>query len=204
LIDSFNHESIGIIKSNLKFAPEHLGALYPESIEELNSFNQIIIDAGNLFKNLLNKQPSHFIAPNRESPKSLDRNLKEIGVNYLTISKLRKYPTGRGNHKLEINWLGKRNSNNQIVITRNCIFEPSSNTSIDWVDLCLKDIQIAFSNNKPAIINTHRVNYIGSIDYKNSQNGLNKLNKLIYSITKKWPNVEFMTSTDLGEIIRSS
>ncbi len=202
LLNSFNHESIGVFSDNNgTLAPQHLGAFYPETTKELESLKGIIEDAGKIFSNLLVNAPTHFIAPNRESPKNLDICFKKIGVEFLTLSKVRKYPTGKGSHNFQLNWLGKVNKHKQIIITRNCIFEPSSNSNIDWVDSCINDINSAFMLNKPAIINSHRVNYIGSIDSKNSDFGLSELKRLLTKITKKWPNIEFMTSTDLGYII---
>ena len=67
-----------------------------------------------------------------------------------------------------------------------------------------KDIEIAFRWKKPAVISTHRVNYVGSIDPKNRQKGLGELKRLISLILKKWPDVEFMSSSQLGDLISNS
>ena len=54
---------------------------------------------------------------------------------------------------------------------------------------------------KPATIITHRVNYIGFLETGNRNQNLNLLKILIQTILKKWPEVEFMTSPELGQII---
>jgi hypothetical protein len=67
--------------------------------------------------------------------------------------------------------------------------------------MCLKEISIAFKWNKPAVISTHRVNYIGALYKENRENGLRKLSTLLKQIVRIWPDAEFITSAELGEII---
>ena len=57
---------------------------------------------------------------------------------------------------------------------------------------------------KPAIISSHRVNYIGSLEPSNRSHGLHQLKKLLKQIVNKWNDVEFMTSAELGELMRKS
>jgi hypothetical protein len=66
------------------------------------------------------------------------------------------------------------------------------------------EINLAFKFNKPAVINTHRVNFIGGIEEKNRDLGLKKLNILLCQIVKKWPDVKFMNSAQLGNYISNS
>ena len=103
-----------------------------------------------------------------------------------------------------MNWLGKINELGQLIITRNCAFEPSDITKTDWVDACLADIRNAFLWNKPAVVSTHRVNYISGIVEQNGVFGLMELDKLLNRIKKAWPEVEFITSKQLGDIIKES
>jgi len=65
----------------------------------------------------------------------------------------------------------------------------------------MSDIDIAFRWKKPAVISSHRVNYIGRLRPENRTNGLKKLEALLQSIIAKWPDVEFMTSVELGDLI---
>jgi hypothetical protein len=69
------------------------------------------------------------------------------------------------------------------------------------VEDCLKSIHYAFKWNKPAVISSHRTNYIGVHDPKNREKGLRELDELLFKILKQWPDVKFITSTKLGEII---
>ena len=97
--------------------------------------------------------------------------------------------------------MGQKNSLGQTYLIRNAYFEPSSNPFKDWVSSCLKEINIAFKYKKPAIICSHRVNYIGSINPENRSDNLNLLNMLLTEILKKFPDVEFMSSDELGDLI---
>lgn len=102
---------------------------------------------------------------------------------------------------------GKRrsvlNENRQINLIRNCFFEPSLNASKDWVNEVLKEIEIAFRLNKPAIICTHRLNYIGKLDKKNASKNLILLEDLISKILKKWHDAEFINTEKLSNLISS-
>lgn len=55
--------------------------------------------------------------------------------------------------------------------------------------------------NKPANISSHRVNFCGYIDDKNRGKGINDLKKLLQKIVQKYPDVEFMSAGELGELI---
>jgi hypothetical protein len=88
-----------------------------------------------------------------------------------------------------------RNQYNQIQLVRNCFFEPSTNERINWVDECLSQIGIAFKYRKPAIISTHRLNYIGGLDLSNRSKNLTLLSNLIKGILLKWPDVEFQNNS---------
>ena len=66
---------------------------------------------------------------------------------------------------------------------------------------CLRRINIAFKWNKPATIGSHRINFMGALDPKNRTTNLKLLDNLLKGITKQWPDVEFMTSDQLGDLI---
>ena len=81
------------------------------------------------------------------------------------------------------------------------MFEPTSPKRRDWIGTCLKQIEAAFFWNKPANISSHRVNFSGHIDPDNRKKGLKALKELLQTIVKKWPDVEFMTTRQLGELM---
>lgn len=203
---AFEHQSIGIWK--YKDVPveapyeDYCGAFQMSRTTSLPELQQIVLDAGRLFEKLCDYKPTHFIAPDAEPAYGLDPSFAHIGVKYYTNAKLRHPDLGNGRVRNEFVWLGKYYKDlDMINITRNGAFE-QVDPGHDWVNECMGDIDSAFRFHKPCIISSHRVNYIGSIDERNADDGLRKLDELLKAIIKKWPDVEFMTSTELGEIIR--
>ena len=201
---AFNNESFGGSYYKGQSIPEHLAAFDPKHASDIPTLHQITREAGALFEKICGYKPKHFIASNSPEPRSLEKTLKEIGVEYLTRYKFQKYPLGDGKFEKQFNWLGKKNSYGQVYLTRNAGFEPSDPNTQNALENCINDIKIAFKWGKPAVISTHRVNYIGFIEKNNREKGLSLLNKLLEEIIKKWPDVEFMTSEELGNLISSS
>jgi hypothetical protein len=171
---------------------------------EVNFLEDILRDGLNLFEDLFGYRAKLFVAPNGPFPNSLEKSLAESGVLFITQAKIQNEPLGYGKNRRVFHYLGMRNNWGQIYLTRNCFFEPGSTEKIDWVDSCLHEIDIAFKWHKPAIICSHRVNYIGKLNIHNRQNGLKQLKELLTGIKNRWPDLEFMSSDQLGSLILSS
>jgi|GEM_PF-6936549 len=62
----------------------------------------------------------------------------------------------------------------QKYCTRSCYLESSLEDKY-WVNSCLKSIKIAFSWKKPAIISSHRVNYMSILNEENISQGLRQI-----------------------------
>lgn len=208
--EAFKWRSQGASAYKDKPYPNYAGALHPFRKDEIPGLHAILKDAGRLYEQYLGHKPSCFVAPNAEEPAELESTLKEIGISTINRAKRRIYPLGDGKFKTEWNWFGKTNKHGQIILVRNAFFEPvcfgepDKAYITDWVDNCLKEIDIAFKWKKPAVISSHRVNYIGFIEPENRNKGIAALRKLFKSILKKWPDVEFMTSAELGTLIASN
>lgn len=157
------------------------------------------------FESIFGFKSSTFIPNNYIFDSNLYKTLKKNGITGIQGMKYQKLSLGmsKGNkRKLIRRHLGDKNEIGLTYLVRNSSFEPSqTNHKINDVNECLKNIENAFFWNKPAIIDTHRLNYIGVYDEKNRDANLYKLEELIKSILKKWGNVEFMTSNQLIELI---
>ncbi|MFZ1321209.1 MAG: hypothetical protein WAT71_06595 [Ignavibacteria bacterium] len=68
-------------------------------------------------------------------------------------------------------------------------------------DECMSDIGKAFNNKLPAIIDFHRVNISGKFTPSYRDKSLSEMKKLFDGIYKKWPDVKFLTSSDLNKLI---
>ena len=167
-----------------------------------------VIDTGlDEFESLFGYKSTFFIPTNGPFNNNLEGLLSKKGVKYIGTGKIQHEPLGEGKYKKHFRYLGKKNRLGQMYLTRNCFFEPISEEfpkERDWVASCLKEIEIAFNCHKPATISSHRVNYMGTINPENRAEGLKKLDQLLGAIIKKWPDVEFITSMELGDIINGN
>lgn len=205
---ALQYHSVGPLGYKNYLFPNYLCALHPKSSEEIPMLHEYVLEAGKLFETYMGYQPRVFIAPNAEEPKELESSLNKIGVKFLTRSKKRIYPLGDEKFAIEWNFVGKKTKFNQTILNRNAFFEPvtwGEHEHIhDWVQSCLKDIEIAFRLKKPAVISSHRVNYVGNIRPENRDKGLTALKELLTKLIKRWPDVEFMSSYQLGKLITES
>ncbi|MGY6555170.1 MAG: hypothetical protein ACXIUM_11695, partial [Wenzhouxiangella sp.] len=62
--------------------------------------------------------------------------------------------------------------------------------------------RVAFQMNKPAIISSHRINFCGFIDESNRDQNLEALDYLLKAVLQRWPDVEFITSEELLDVVR--
>jgi hypothetical protein len=114
---------------------------------------------------------------------------------------IKKVHQGLGQYKRQFYYTGKRNKLNQVFMVRNVVFEPTEPKNLDWVKFAMNQIDTAFRWGKPAMISSHRVNFCGHIDPANRSNGIASLRSLLKGIVKKYPDVEFLSSTELGALI---
>ena len=184
--------------------PDLRAAFDIDTLDDLPYQQEVMRTGLDIFEKLFGFRSTFFIPTNGPMHNSLETVAAESGIRYLGTGKIHKEPVGNGAHKKHYRYLGKRNSSGQTYLTRNCFFEPGSwefPENRNWVNTCLKEIEIAFRSHKPATISSHRVNYMGTINPEYRQNGLNKLDELLGKIIKCWPEVEFLTSMELGDLI---
>jgi hypothetical protein len=154
------------------------------------------------FKRIWGFNSESLIAPCYTWNKSLENTFYKCGVNFIQGKRAQiQYHFGKQSNTI-YHYTGEKNSLGQIYLIRNVHFEPVENDKIDHVSNALNQIQRSFYFNKPAIISTHRVNYVGSIQERNRDNGLKLLKILLQAIIKKWPDVIFLTSDELGLLIK--
>lgn len=167
-------------------------------------FESIIEDGLNKFEQVYGYRSTHFNPPGGREHPIIHEFLAKNGIKYLDTPFLKSEHQGKGKYRKILNWTGKKTHYDQIYQVRNVVFEPTQERGIDWVDYSFKQVEAAFYWNKPAIISSHRVNFCGHIDPKNRKKGLNELKILLKRIVSKFPDVEFISSEELGQIIKSS
>ncbi len=173
-----------------------------ENENRLYNKQDIVKEGLSLFKQEFGYNSKSFIAPNYVWNEQIEKVASEGGVKFIQGTNTQRISSDYDKKKqLKRHYLGQRSKNEQIYLTRNCFFEPSENQNKSWVDSCLREIDISFRWRKPAIISTHRVNFIGFINPINRDLNLPQFEQLLSEILKKWPDVEFMTSDKLGDLI---
>jgi hypothetical protein len=203
-ISAFNESMWGFAPENLqKKIVEYQAAFQISEESDLKNHRDIIIDGLELFHSLFGYRAKYFVPPNGVISNELNKTLVEHGIKYRSSSLIQQEISYNNKSHKVLNWSGKKDSNNITYIIRNCLFEPNKNGK-DWIDTCLNDIKISFKLKKPAIISSHRVNYIGVHDPSNRDNSLKLLKTLLLKIRKEWSDVEFMTTDKLGDLINSS
>lgn len=198
---AFDNFYFGISKTISKENnPSFMAALDYDNESGKNTAVAAVDEAAKMFEKVFGFKSKTFIAPNYYWDENIEAVLRKNDIMFLQGGFAQNKPLALP----EWHYLGERNNYNQTYLTRNVKFEPSSNKNKDWVNDALLEIQNAFKLNKPAIINSHRVNFIGSIFEENRTRNLRLLDKLLKEIIKIHPAVEFMNSAQLSEIIEHS
>mgnify|MGYP005847264231 CR=1 FL=1 len=191
------------------FRPQNLdglayqSAFYLDKKENLAEHKKIINTGVELFEQLHKRKPRFFVPPNGSIHQEVVNAAAKAGMTYVSSSKIHLEPQGNGKTKKRFRYLGKKGKNKLIYLTRNCFFEPSYTGKGFSIEDCLAQMEVAFQFNKPAIISSHRVNYVGGLNLQNRDAGNLALKSLLTQILNKWPEVEFKTSVQLGDLIRN-
>ncbi len=170
-----------------------------ETNQEAKEVEAIHQDGLRLFKEIFGMESITFIAQGTVWGDHLLPTLNKEGVRLMGGQQ--QHPDGNGGYKTINKYWGTKNKFNQLHLRSNCLCEPSRNQNFDWVGKCLSEIEIAFRWGKPAVISAHRENFIGSIFEENRLQSLEKLELLLTKVFQKWPNVQFINSAQLADIM---
>lgn len=204
LMQCFNQESIGWKSEILSgYQNGYMAAFDFDTVESLANQKNKINEGLAIFSNTFGYDAKHFTASSLIHSPKIEEHLHSSGISYIDVAKKQIQPLGGGKYQTKYFKLGESNNFNQTYITRNCQFEPNSPNKKDWVSSVLNDIKIAFRWNKPAIISTHRVNFVGGIEPGNRKEGILQLETMLSEILKNWPDVEFISVSELGRLINA-
>ncbi len=206
-LEAFEHGVYGITFDSGHIKEDNYLAAYDFSdSKEIESLKEITSDGLRQFESIFGFKANYFVPPNGPLSSQLHSHLYECGIKGLQTARIiYKEPIGNGLVRKKLRYFGKKTGfGNQMFTLRNAIFEPNEIVGIDWKDKCLSDIELAFRFNKPVVISSHRVNYIGRLVPQNRYKSLLQLKDLLKTIMNKWPNVEFMTSGELMELMINS
>jgi len=193
-------EGVWGFKPSLNHLSSYQAAFDLADPEDLVYHKGVICDGLNLFEELFGYKAVFFVPPNGVFNNSLNQVLAGMGIRYRSGSKVQIEAVRLGKTRIRLHYHGQKDRYGIRYILRNCVFEPSRDGQ-NPVDRCLNDIDAAFSWQKPAIISTHRVNFVGGLHPENRDHGLRQLSSLLNEIVKRWPDVEFMSTEKLGGLM---
>lgn len=180
-----------------------MDALAFNTQSEFEYIESALEEGAKLFEQLFGYKSESFIASCYIWDSKQEDVLKNQGIKYLQSGRYQNcpIPDNVNRYKRKLHFTGEKNANNQIYLVRNCFFEPSETGPNGIIEDCMMRIRASFRMKKPVIIGSHRLNYIGFIVPENRDQNLRLLNNLLVAIIKEFPDVEFMTSKQLGELI---
>lgn len=188
------------IDSHINLQATYDALNFDEAINHKESILKGLIE----FENIFGYKSKSFIPNNFIFDKEfLKETLLDNGVFILQGMKYHKKPKYGNKRVFERRKVGIENE--LVNLVRNVDFEPSQEIcKTNVVNVTVNEIENAFFWKKPAIINTHRLNFIGSIVEENRRQNLNLLSQLLKKILLTWPDVIFFNSVQLGEYIMSN
>ena len=203
LLEAFKFQTYGIPLTTRKSKRKNLMSAFDyENVADKKNYRFIINEAADLFYKTFGFTSDSFIATTYIWDHDLEKLLYENGVKFIQGIPYQYIPNPNEKfYKKKFHYTGQNNSLGQIYLVRNAFFEPFVDSKKDIVGECLLRIKMAFLWGKPAIVGSHRVNFIGSISEKNRSQNLKLLENLLKEIVKQWPDVEFMSSDELGRLM---
>lgn len=198
---AFNHHYAHIKTSDMKVSPAV--AFYFNSKESFRFLNDSLVDGIKLFRDIFERNPEVFNPPNGMFHTSFYRSLAEMNVYNIGTKHFREQPTSTGDIEKKYFKFGQISKEGIIHFISNGAFEPTKATYKDTADV-MRQIEAAFRWNKPALINTHRVNYVSGRSVIKRDKGLKELSELLKEIEKRWPAIEFMSAGEFIQCLNKS
>ncbi|MBQ9784241.1 MAG: hypothetical protein IJW29_01950 [Clostridia bacterium] len=206
-ITAFDHHMYGIGASfteTNKYG--YMDAFNYQDPSERAFLSESLKTATSIFEQTFGYKSSSFTASCYIWDDFLEAELCKLGIYHLQsgISQILPfYASQSEQYRTMRHRTGERNAFGQIYTVRNCEFEPTFHPNNRYQTVrCLEQIDHAFQKHVPAIISSHRLNFIGSINPNNRTFGLESLKTLFEQVLKKHPDVVFMTSDQLGAMIQ--
>lgn len=167
------------------------------------NIEEYISQACENFTQIFNKKPQSFIASCYIQNKKVENALNEEGIKFIQSTIKPNVSRKNGKLSFKLVYLGQKNKNGQIFTTRNVMFETSKDylankTPKQAAVNTLNDISKIFEQHLPAIICTHRVNFVSRIDPNNAKFGNKALSILLKMLTEKYPDIEFLSSYEFA------
>lgn len=202
-LDAFNEKVLlGLYGVSSMQNRNYMAAFEHTSKEHKEAIKLIAADGLDIFEQLFGFKSVSFMPSQSKQFPELNKTLFKHGVRFNQGGQ-HFIPNEDGTFKKVDKFWGDQDGYGMTYWRRNCSFEPYKDQNQNHVGSCIKEIEIAFRCGKPAVINSHRINYTSRLSKENRDQSLFKLNELLKIILKKWPDVKFISSEQLANILIS-
>ncbi|HMQ06351.1 MAG TPA: hypothetical protein PKC30_03570 [Saprospiraceae bacterium] len=176
-------------------------AYFINHVSEMDIYHRSLEQGISLFQSIFHQKPVSFAAPNGIFHPDLEQTLAVNGIKGLVVNQKRLEPNLRGGLKSRSFLLsfGRKNHLGQVYYKRNVKFEPVQK---DYsLNQTLFEIKAAFQMGKPAVVTSHRLNYIGVLSRNHREKNLEELRKLLQKVIIQHPDIEFISTTQLVNLM---
>ena len=199
LLVAFMYGMCGIApKDHPEKGNQLMNALLAYNEKEQEAIDAIVAEGLKLFEKLWGFKSKSFVAPCYLWNSSTEKVLSDGGVQLIQTSRRGK-PAYQNRERCF--YSGKRNRYNQLYSVRNCKFEPSTKEGGASIEALMNQVDKVFAQHKLAVFSTHRINYVSGIDETNRSRTLRLLDEFLTQLLRKYPDVEFLSSDKLIEVI---
>jgi hypothetical protein len=107
---------------------------------------------------------------------------------------------GQGRQIMHNGYLLEDAGSGEKYLIRSCSFSPGPPNGVDGKE-CFAQIRKSFMRQLPAVIDTHRIYYASAINPEMAERTLSELDALLSEVERAYPDVRYLTSTELGELL---
>jgi hypothetical protein len=187
-----------------RFRRNYLACCWAESEDDIAYAEKAIEEGLDLFESAFGYRSDSFVACNYVLPEALEPVLARRRVRHIQTQRAHLAPRGRYERpRVKRRFTGQTNADGQTFGVRNVSFEPFEAQGDASLDGALAAIKRAFRLRRPAIVCSHRANYVGGISAHNRDRSLRSLDQLLAAILREWPAVRFITTPELAALLRA-
>ncbi len=195
---AFNNEAFGIdFKVPSGRSSNLMAAFDYENEKDFQFVKTSIIDGYSKFEDVFGFKSKTIVAPCHVWDERHEKIFKELGIQFIQSSLVQLLP-GQDGYKKKYRFLGRKNRWGQRYLVRNIFFEPATLPSYPWIEKTLRKAKLAFAAHKPLIISMHRINFSSGIERSNRDQNIELFMELIENLIQMYPDIEFMSSDQLG------
>jgi hypothetical protein len=169
----------------------------PSASRTYESQLEDISEAVTIFQRIFKFMPKSTIAPFYVWDANTEKAFRSVGIRYIQAGNMQVFSKKNNGELLrKYHSLGQVSENGLLYLTRDIPFEPQKSKS-SMVASIKRRIGWRFFVGRPAVISTHRINYVGTNAGKHRE----QLDELLNYAELKFPDLLYMSSDELGRII---